>query len=170
MHTIIDNLLPASYAIDIQNLTHSDQMSWYWQEDQIYGNNDNANVFGLTHMLYKDNDPWSDYFSMFKPLVSIFEDKSGLSVKSIFRMQVNLSVKTPQFNADDANHIDIDDPKYISLIYYIGQSDGNTVINNDINITPEHNKCVYFPSNFIHRAEMPQEHKRRIVLNTILKV
>ena len=170
MYEVIDNLLPKPYFAEIKNITESDNFAWYWQDDQINGFKNSNNTFGFAHTLYRDNKIISDVFTFIKPIVHIFEDKSEIKVKDIFRMQINLSTNTHFYDEQQANHIDLNEDNYKSFILYLDHSDGDTVINNEHHVTPMDNKCVYFNSNVIHRATPPKHSKRRMVINTILEI
>jgi hypothetical protein len=170
MYEIIDNLLPKSYYEEIKNIVTSTDFAWYWQEDQINGYKMNGNIFGFAHTLYRANKITSDVFSLVKPMIYIFEDKANIKVKSIHRMQINLLTNSQPFDPNEANHIDLQEDKYMSHILYLNTVDGDTVINDEHHITPKDNRCVYFKSNVLHRASPPQGKKRRMVINTVFEL
>lgn len=170
MHDVIENLLPNTYFVEIKNIVESADFAWYWQDDQINGFKNSNNTFGFAHTLFRNNKIMSDVFPLIKPIVHIFEDKTQIKVKNIFRMQINLSTNTQMYDEQQANHIDLNADNYKSFILYLDHSDGDTVINNEHHVTPMDNRCVYFNSNVIHRATPPKYNKRRMVINTILEI
>lgn len=170
MYKVIENLLPKPYFIEIKNITESADFAWYWQDDQINGFKNSNNTFGFAHTLFGNNKIMSDAFPLIKPIVHIFEDKTQIKVKDIFRMQINLLTNTNLYDEQQANHVDIDMPNFKSFILYLDDSDGDTVINNEHHVTPMDNRCVYFDSNVIHRATPPKIKKRRMVINTIVEI
>ena len=123
MHKIIDDFLPKPYFVELQNIVDSADFAWYWQDDQINGYKNSHNTFGFAHTLYRNRKVMSDVFPLIKPIVHIFEDKTKIKVKDIFRMQINLSTNTNLYNWEDANHVDIDDSNYPSFLLYLNKSD-----------------------------------------------
>ena len=67
------------------------------------------------------------------------------------------------------------DGDFVSFIYYVIDSDGDTVVyNEDSTIkeiaSPIQNNCIYFNSRDLHKANLPKKHKKRIVINCVLEI
>jgi hypothetical protein len=75
-------------------------------------------------------------------------------------------------------HVDIDNPNCITAIYYVNDSDGDTLFFKDVDsmqrendftvlkrIRPQKGSLVYFPSNILHSSEFPIESEKRCVIN-----
>jgi hypothetical protein len=67
-------------------------------------------------------------------------------------------------------------PKYVSLLYYVKDSDGDTVLYKDdkktelMRVQPKANRAVIFDSRTWHTGELPVKNQTRIVINCILEV
>jgi hypothetical protein len=174
---IIKNLLPIDYSNQISNMIDSLYFPWYYQEFQVKTNNDPNQSFGFTHIFFKDEQITSNFFNELLPLINTFVEKLNIKVKNIYRLQANLLCNQNE-NEDILKnniHYDIDDKNFISFVYYVIDSDGDTIIyNNDMTIketaNPIMNNCIYFYSNNLHQANPPKNHKKRIVINCILEL
>ena len=175
---IIENLLPKTYQDEIETAINNHGFPWYFQENQIYTTRDDIpQIFGMTHMFYKDGKKNSSYFDSILPLTYFFEDRTKLKIKSIFRMQANISFDqvTTEDIINNSIHIDLNHDSFYSLVYYVVDSDGDTIIyDNKKNIiescSPKKGNAIYFKSNQPHFGSLPKEHKSRIVINCIFEV
>ena len=65
---------------------------------------------------------------------------------------------------------------FVSLIYYVKDSDGDTVLYKDdkkteqMRIQPKANRAVIFDSRIWHTGELPVKNQTRIVINYIFEV
>ena len=98
------------------------------------------------------------------------------------KLKSNLQVPAPNPNKylHNTPHIDIEDniPNAYTLIYYVNDSDGDTIIFNEMynqspnkkftinqRITPKMGKAVIFPTHQFHCGSNPINTKARIVIN-----
>lgn len=69
-------------------------------------------------------------------------------------------------------HIDSDDPKKITFLYYVNKTDGKTIFFNNGNIEhevePIRGTGALFPANTVHAGQLPCINKTRYVINIIL--
>jgi hypothetical protein len=103
------------------------------------------------------------------------------------RLKANLQTPppNPNPNAHNAPHVDLNDalPNNYTLIYYVNDSDGDTIIFNEkyqgspiknftINqkVTPQKGKAVMFPTTQFHCGSYPISSKARIVVNYNFKL
>jgi len=154
------------------------EFPYYYNENQIKDNN-KGQIFGFTHCLYRDQKVNSSAFKLFLPLISEFSTKAKVKAKSIFRLQVNLIFNQLVNNEVIQNtiHRDVEniDGNFVSFIYYVIDSDGDTIIyNDDLTVkeraSPMENNCIYFNSRDLHTATLPKKHKKRIVINCVLEL
>jgi hypothetical protein len=163
--------------IDIYNTLRTDMFAWYWNENQIdavlgYERDEYA---AFTHIFYNGNQINSGFFDMASNLIKLITDKEQIKYKSLGRIQANL---LQNININDAQlsnsiHHDMPTDNYISIIYYVMDSDGDTVILHDdkeIRVPPIQGNYVIFKSNTKHRATIPQINKRRMVINCVLEI
>lgn len=171
---ISQNKLECSKTIDdIHSTLMSDMYPWYWNENQI--SSYERQHAGFTHAFYRGGEINSSYFNKIDDLLNLILDKEQIKIKSIFRIQANL---LPNITITDEQllnsiHTDMPTDNYISIIYYVMNSDGDTVIfdnDKEIRISPKQGHYVVFKSCTKHRATMPIINKRRIVINYILEV
>lgn len=97
----------------------------------------------------------------------------------ILRMKVNLTV--PYIGATTYSigipHVDLpEETNYKTVIYYVTNSDGNTILFNETNghsgqlmtkhiSIPKQGKAIIFNGNTLHAACPPNSNQTRIVLN-----
>lgn len=177
---IIKGKVDCKNTVDsVYDLLSTDMFPWYWNEFQIKGYEDNSGTMGqnagFTHVLFVNNEVNSGHFYKIFDLINLILDKEQIKMKSIFRIQANLAPNITLTDEQMKNsiHTDMTENKYITLLYYVMDSDGDTVIFDDgkeVRINPKQGNYVIFNSNLNHRATMPVENKRRIAINCILEV
>ena len=72
-------------------------------------------------------------------------------------------------------HLDKPSKGYMSLLYYVNDSDGDTIffdknIRMIKRVNPKKNRAILFDSNILHAGSNPIKSKKRIVINTIFKM
>lgn len=178
----IQNFVPESYKNDLILLMGDDYFPWYYNAMTI--SHDNHDIFyQFTHNIYGENKIKSETFYRVQPMLYFFEQQSGLKIKSIRRIKVNLLPRQPVSEGQEKTsiHTDLDykdegnTNNFISIVYYVIDSDGDTVIcDNDGNelkrVSPKAGDCVWFKSNMPHYPEVPKIHKRRIIINIIVEI
>jgi len=136
----------------------------------------------LVHALYLEGQRRSQFFDIVFPFFYFLEDKTGVKLGNIERIKANMLLRSSE--PDDkynTPHIDIPDSGYMSLLYYVKDSDGDTFIFNETyqtkdpkkplsirqRIAPRRGKAVLFNSNIWHASSNPRENATRVVLNFI---
>ena len=97
------------------------------------------------------------------------------------RIKVNCLTRDGFESKYNPPHVDVVEPGFLSLIYYINDSDGDTVLFdktidqgfNDLKIveriTPRQGSAFLIPSNQLHASSCPIQNNRRLVINFILE-
>jgi len=163
----------------IQMLADDSIFPWYYNASTAYRDNEGTEaLYQFVHVAYKDGNMNTNhyYFSIVMRIIEKAEQLLGKQLE-IYRAKFNLLPRQPH-NEDDlekAIHTDIDEEGYVSIIYYIEDSDGDTVIYNKhqeekYRFTPKENTGIIFKSNTWHRATPPTKNKARRVINIIAKV
>ena len=170
---IIKKVIEKTKADELEKILLSDNFPWYWNESTLIGKESSLNSFMFTHNFVVDGKVNSDYFYLLEPIFVAVEKHA--KIKSVLRIKANLLIKQEltEKELEDEIHTDIDSSDYISFVYYVTDSDGDTVLfDNDetITVSPQKNTGVLFTSNMKHRATSPMLHKRRVVLNFVFKI
>ena len=73
-------------------------------------------------------------------------------------------------------HVDINEIPNITTIYYVSDSDGDTVIYNETQksdnytvmdtITPKKNRLLIFDGSHYHTGHSPMKHQNRVLINS----
>jgi hypothetical protein len=181
-HGFVENFVPDGLAKALaETLLHSD-FPWYWRASSKYGLNngaENSNDFQFVHIIYYNDQPQSDVFVLVQDLVIAFENATNIKIKNIHKIKANLLTRQTFDDESLAEtiHSDIEhqDKKYVSVVYYVNDSDGNTVgfdENSNVlfDVCPKKTSAVYFDSGIQHRATPPSNNKRRVVLNMVFEV
>tara|TARA_A200000159_G_C7234815_1_gene301849 strand:+ start:234 stop:848 length:615 start_codon:yes stop_codon:yes gene_type:complete len=187
---VIDDFIPVEY----QNLIYDVLMGgkdlegaddngfpWYFTEDvTAAGEYDSQHRPAFSHSYvtyYEDDDalpePFieSDYHRLFVPMlrrVCKHLDIKGFNVtqgRSFLQLPLGLRSTTP-----DSPHIDMVDEDHLVALYYVCNSDGDTIIYNERQrssnytikekVTPKKGRIVLFDGKLYHTAEQPKFHSR----------
>ena len=142
----------------------------------------------MFHSFIENGEVVSPYYNIIFPLFNyIHSDFNYIFNYKILRAKSNLkhSVKPKYKDKFNPPHVDYIPPipNTWVLLYYIIDSDGDTVIFNEsytdskiINfsikqtISPKKGRLLFFPSTLYHSANFPINNQIRLVLNTILEI
>lgn len=175
---IIKNVLSNEKADELERILMSDNFPWYWNESTLYNDNkfrQDTKIYQFTHNFISDNKENSDWCYLIYPIVRQIEFNTNIKVKSINRVKANLLTKMhlTDEETDSEIHTDIDLDNYYSFVYYVSDSDGDTVLYSDDKVIerarPRKNTGLFFKSNMKHRGTSPSVNKRRVVINIVLE-
>jgi len=178
---IIEKLLPRDIEFRVHTLMTGIQFPWYWNAENIVPESPDENISQLTHMFYQDNKEPSVHWNSVNMIVSYFMQKTAIRVKKIIRVKGNLiaNIAHEPESLDNLIHTDVPQElkgKYVSFVYYVMDSDGDTVVYADDKRTivetspPIKGNCFWFNSKTWHRSSVPVRNKRRVVINVILEI
>jgi len=172
---ILKNIMSSDYTKVINASLDTDMFPWYYSDSVVDDENIKENIFGFTHCFYHGGEINSPGFDLVNKIVHQVSTKLKLKIKRIVRINANLLFNQPT-KKEHAIHRDSENNngKFISIIYYVNKSDGDTVLYDEskkINkkVTPLKNSCLCFNSYTLHAASLPKKHKKRIVINCILE-
>jgi hypothetical protein len=189
---VVDEFFPKLQQKLLEAKTLDRKLLWQYLHLPEYGNpklvydfmKNDENIISLNfgvfrHFIYQDGKITSLlYESHLFNLKSLIEKKFNVEVDSFEGIAVNFSTPTGfKTNKYGVPHYDRKELNSKILIYYINDSDGDTVIfdefcNGEINsekktisqrITPKKSRAIMFDSNRYHSASWPSENTRRIV-------
>lgn len=176
--TKIKKLVPETYRQYLYNLATSPSFEWKWYDYSSYDYTDKLSQ--LVHPLFLEGKPVSSHYESFKSLLYFFEDRTGIEIKNILKLKVNLKPQTNVYTEEEIDasiHKDmLEDDNYISIVYYINDSDGDTVVYDEDkktivdSMTPSSGGCIYFNSNQWHKATPPKETSKRLIVNIVVQV
>ena len=188
---VFDNFIDIEYQEDIKNILlgefeyEGQQFPWYYIEDvTASGDPGNQRRRALAHEYVdyvegkKVGKKLSIFHHLFLPMLKDvcrrmnIKNINVLQGRSFLQFPLNLKDRTP-----DTPHIDIEDKEHIVALYYVCDSDGDTIIYNERKdqgleaksytikekITPKQGRMVIFDGTLYHTAEQPQDNIRCVV-------
>ena len=192
----IEDVIPVDYQRHILQTMTSQEFSWILNTNMVSGDQwaaDNPqNHVGFNHYFYEQGKYASQWFNLFYPLVLSITSQTKLQFNRLVRMRANLTLPNSSAIEDyHMPHIDSFFP-HMNAIYYVNNSDGDTVIFNETNenyssgqddimriqsdkftikkrITPKQGKILIFPGKYYHSSSLAKNSKFRCVLNINLE-
>jgi hypothetical protein len=181
------------YADILSELMLGNEINWYWNGATVY-NTDIGVVFDsktkdnpqFTHTIYHNNVPQTEQYHYFTEMVRHLEPHIG-KIKRVIRIKANLMVKDSSYPDGFYNgaHIDSSGDNLLSFVYYVNDSDGDTVIfdehldGNPHNLTeltevdrqtPKAGTGIVFNSQRVHTSSTPRFTDRRVVINYVFEM
>ena len=174
------------------------EFDWYWNSSTLYKTDDGTIVDSntidgpqFTHILVSNNKILSPFYHFFSEMIGIIEKEVGSKIKNLIRIKANMMIKDTTYPKDCYNgpHVDYFDENVITFLYYLNDSDGDTILFSDFltskddkkdrNITelteiyretPKAGTGLLFKSNQLHTSTSPKYTDRRIVINYVLEI
>ena len=179
---IIEKLLPQEVEDKVEKLIMNPGFLWQWNSEQIIPTTPDPYTSQFTHVIFYGGAIRSHYFALVNSIVGYFLQKTKYKLKRIARIKVNLipNLVHNEQSLINMNHTDLEPAavgNYISAVYYVADSDGDTVVYEadketiKLTVPPIKGNCVYFDAkNVWHRSNIPIHNKRRVVINFVLEV
>lgn len=192
----IENIIPLDYQNHIEKIMLGSDFPWYYNpnlvspDQQLLQRVDNHQ--GFNHLFLESGKP-STYFQSVYPLVlSITSQECMASANNLVRMRANLTLNAAGSSLQHhLPHIDTWRPHWVA-IYYVNDSDGDTIIFNETNdtynsgqtdinkslsnnftikrrVTPKKGKVLIFEGKYYHTSSWPTVNKCRSVININLE-
>ena len=156
MTKIVDDFLDKKHFEELQEIVLGLDFPWYFQKSVNFNQEDKDLYFYLTHLLFADNQPYSNFLPVFQPLL----DKIGYN--KLIRVKLNLYPRTEQLRVN-APHVDFPfDNK--GFLFYFNTCDSKTVLQ-DTYIDCVENRGVYFDPTKPHSSSSCTNVKARFSLN-----
>ena len=183
----IENILSEADYNQLHDTLSSFQFDWHYLPStvppdviDVVSKSNSFNLYEtgqFVHMFY-DQKPLSPYWKLVEPIINSLDKE----IIEIGRIKANLLTQNNSGKAIvNCPHVDRDQEGWHSMIYYVNDSDGDTVMFNkkgnqgfdNLQIldtaTPKKNTAVLFESDWYHTSTNPVDNSRRIVLNFIIK-
>jgi len=195
---VLDDCVPKHLQDSLEQLCLSGKFPWYYNQSSNYASLSNRNksmddyskmteissgvdVSQFIHSVYHyQHQKESMYFTTFSSLLSCIP----ISVDTILRMKLNLNYANKSVVKDDYSipHVDfVSIDNLTTLIYYVNDNDGDTIIFNEKRttgdlpicdkltikqkITPQKGRFVMFDGSYLHAGGFPSGETPRVVLN-----
>ena len=142
---IYTNVLPDTQCDDL--LKKVKKLDWKFHHDDIYQK--------LEH--------WDNKFPHIKDIL----DAIGLGDKTVLSAKFNLCLRRDKY-LESWHHVDSARPHTV-VLYYLHDTDGDTVLETGLKIPPTRNMAFVFDGSVEHHHIYPQENDYRINLNIDLK-
>ena len=184
---VFDDFIDIEYQKDIRNILlgefdyQGQQFPWYYIEDvTASGDDDSQHRSALAHQYveYIDGESVGKKLTIFHHLFldmlkkvcrkMVIRNINVLQGRSFLQFPLNLKDRTV-----DTPHIDIYEKRHIVALYYVCDSDGDTIIYNERKesesytikqrVTPKQGRMVIFDGCLMHTAEQPLNYTRCVV-------
>ena len=179
---VFDDIINLSYQLQIEDvllgerLFNNDDFPWYFIPDITYNDGlANQGRCGFAHYFADEDDGIiSEFHPLFLKLIHNSCKKINLKKIDVIQARsfLQLPSNIPHEEVDDP-HIDLIDTDHFVMLYYVCDSDGDTIIYNQTEksesytikkkIKPKRGRVVLFDGKLYHTAEQPNNHKRCIV-------
>ena len=183
---VIDDAISPKFQDMIENITFN-RIQWQFVQDVTYANNDLKDKSidkrpAFVHLMCSDGNVMSEYMMLYETLIYEACNKAGIQFDGIMkgRSFLQLPLNT-NHSVVDPLHIDLGTP-HLSFIYYVKDSDGDTLFVNkkfgpnvddslvykiedyDIikRVTPKKGRVAIFDGWQYHTAEQPKNNVRCI--------
>ena len=185
--TIIDRMSGENsfpwYTID--RIGHKDFFNK--NDTNVYVDNNVSDYGGLYHMVLDEGIPRSDDFQFFIKILESYCSAMNKKISTIHRIRIRYTHPVPNHNnlKYAAPHIDFNSKvDYTTLVYYVDNSDGDTILFSKKHVTgeeydpvikepltkvyshtPKKGEAIVFSGHRYHAGNYPIEHGKRIVIN-----
>ena len=177
--SVLDDILPKQHQEFLEYYYLRGDNKWYFQRDITYAEDqkDDRTVshYGFSNLVYdrsSKSEMGADFYNIL-PIMYQATDRVGMDVGTILRMRAFLQLPTV-FSDSSVNNPHTDMPiNHLVLLYYLTDSDGDTVIYNEREkseaytvkqtVTPKRGRCVLFDGSLYHSSSRPTNNKRCII-------
>ena len=176
MIKIINNFLSKEKANILEQDFMGHLIPWFWNDsttnidDKIKHTTKNTIDLGQFVHSIKSEEMTSSIFEGFKKVVN------NINYNNLIRIKANLNSNKTGYKKSSHQpiHYDSHSTGYKSLIYYVNNSDGDTIFFNDNlkeikRVNPKKGRAVLFDSNILHCGSNPIKSDVRGVINFIFK-
>jgi hypothetical protein len=189
---VLEDLVPSHLSDEIETLLNSERFTWNCQphitydSGMEYKNPKITNPVGLTHTLYFDGQITSDWFNDFEPILTYLEARENITISEILRIRIRRTLQTVGHDLTCYNspHVDLaHKDAYKTLVYYADDSDGDTVLFEEIyksedgtntvrddvtewkRSTPKKGSGLFFEGHRFHAGNCPVNSRIRTIIN-----
>ncbi len=190
----IENIVTEKVAERAKRLFLQDHFEWYYNSSSstfkegskvVLMDDNTKESIQFTHKLFTDGNFDSEYVDFVMKIMKGLEEKEGIVCTQMLRAKANLLPQDSSYGEGNYHppHVDIVNPTNInySLIYYVNDSDGDTILFNEefgdefteLTIahkqTPKQGCALLFKSGTYHASTSPMLTKSRVVINIVFE-
>jgi hypothetical protein len=185
-YTVYDNIVPEFVQDEILKGISTTNFPWYYYPLSV--SNKDITVLPapgvdyheqFVHGVVWENRPTNpDTYSLIRPLWLFFQSATGIEIKDLIRIKINLLVNKQELAGRyNVPHTDHEDPEVKTLLYYVNDSDGDTVLFDQVwpekhsnftkltTISPKKGRMIYFDAVRWHASSNPVNTKARMIIN-----
>ena len=178
---VIDDVIDPDYQEQIRSILLGEvnygdyEFPWYYTKDITKSDLPNSQKRpAFSHVFVKHyGEVASDFQDIFSNLIKVCCHRLQMTEVDVIQGRSFLQLPLNNKKVDvDSPHIDTDD-KHFVMLYYVCDSDGDTIIYNEkveseeytINksVTPKQGRVVLFDGGLFHTAEQPTQNTRCVV-------
>lgn len=173
-YQLFDNVLSPEHIQQILEPLTCDHFPWYLQHKTVYNRPvDNVKYKEpkwFSHIFIRNDESVSNYSSAAMFVYKMFEQNTGYSGGKILRAQANLTTRDNLDLRCTPPHIDDTENEHMSMIYYVNNSDGPTILYNEDGsvldtIEPVAGRVLLMDGTVLHSGSTPLQNDVRIVIN-----
>jgi hypothetical protein len=135
--TVYDDIVPNFLQDEILGALSTTNFPWYYYPISI--SNNDLTVLPMpgidyheqfVHGVVWENRPSNaDTYALIRPLWLFFQQATGIEIKDLIRVKINLLINKKELAGHyNVPHTDHEDPSVKTLLYYVNDSDGDTVL------------------------------------------
>jgi len=176
--TVIDDFVSKEYQMLLQHYIDNAELPLYYNFDTIgkeylfpYPTDNVIECPQFTHNFVRYKETKSNWWSVYEPLHFFFLAKTGaIKNQKLSNCKLNLNYKTDT-DKHYTIHTDMVNEPGITAIYYVNDSDGDTLFFNEAGtevikrISPKQGTMVYFDNKIPHAGQPPKTNNYRAVIN-----
>jgi hypothetical protein len=178
---VVEDFVSKEFQLQLQRYIENAELPLYYNFDTMgsdyvaeYPKENEIEFLQFTHNFVRHNETKSNWWSAFEPICFFFNAKTGaISNQKLSNCKLNLNTKIEKCSADKhfTIHRDMGKPAGITAIYYVNDSDGDTLFFNETGtevikrVTPKQGTMVYFNNQIPHAGQPPVINNYRAVLN-----
>ena len=172
---IIDDFLTPRYADLIEEQLNSTEQEWFFNKNiSSLGTSKNLN-YGFSFHLYRGDTGFSttNLTIFLRPLLLQIQDT--VNADTLLRSRIDMTVATGVEVKHDP-HVDIPNVPNTTTIYYVSDSDGDTLVYNETResaeytvkdiVTPKKNRLLIFDGSHYHTGHSPMNNQNRVLINS----
>ena len=171
---IINDFLEQEYFDELQQYVLSPYFPWYYQNNiSMKGSVSN---YGFNHKLINPDDNGYNVGSFNR---FVYEVSQEVGLSNVLRSRLDMTTNRGESMLQEP-HVDFTYP-HTTTIFYVNDSDGNTVIYNEMHgddeideneltikqeIEPKANRLIIFNGLHLHTGHTPGMHDQRVLINS----